>query len=301
MPRPDRPDVSLDELVIELRLVSDKDMAEIKLQSTKTGLPLGRLLVLSRLLSEEDLERLLKLQAIQRGCKLPLQLVLDAHRYAVHENLSVEEALAKAGVFAQIVSYSRLGTLLVDSKLITKPQLDEAQKLAYETRFPLGKMLTMHGAITQAQLELALDLQKQLREQSINKDEALAQLSNSMSGSTPNNLAASQSASTSAMIFAPQVLAPQNQGISPNLPNPPNKIDLGELLLVSGLITEQEFDAAFDQSIENNQNLEEVLVASGVCSSALIDIALELQKHVNSGDVSPAAAAESLIFIDDHR
>jgi hypothetical protein len=226
--------------------------------------------------------------------------VLDAYRYTVSEKLSVEQALAKAGYYAQIVSYSRLGTLLVDGKLITKPQLDEAQKLAYETRFPLGKMLTMNGAITQAQLELALDLQKQLRQRTINKDEALTQLSRSTTRSPSlktlaTNFAAIQTDDNIASIF--QTPLDQSQSQSPV----PRNIDLGELLLMSGLITEREADTAFDISVKTNKNVEDVLVASGLCSSTLIDIALELQKHVNSGDVSPAAAAESLTFIDDHR
>jgi hypothetical protein len=161
-------------------------------------------------------------------------------------------------------------------------------------------MLTMNGAITQAQLELALDLQKQLRQRTINKDEALTQLSRSTTRSPSlntlaTNFAAIQTDDNIASIF--QTPLDQSQSQSPV----PRNIDLGELLLISGLITESEADTAFDISVKTNKNVEDVLVASGLCSSTLIDIALELQKHVNSGDVSPAAAAESLTFIDDHR
>lgn len=286
MPKTDRPDILLDELLLELQLISAQQLNEFTELSKKTGLALGKTLLLSHAISEKNLEKLLKLQAIYRGCKIPRQLVLDAYRCSVSEGLTVEEGLAKAGVFAQIISFSRLGLLLVDAKLITKDQLDEAQKLANETRFPLGKTLTMHGAITQAQLSLALDLQRQMRERKISKDEALSQLTASKEGGGKalelSHMAASAPASTDEQ--------------SRSLP----KISLVELLVISGIITEHDADAAFEESTRSKQPPETILKQSELVPASLLDIAIELQESINGGDLNAAAAAETLNYIANY-
>lgn len=285
MPKIERPDISLDELLLELQLISAQQLNEFTALSKKTGLALGKTLVLSHAISEKNLEKLLKLQAIYRGCKIPRQLVLDAYRCSVNEGLTVEEGLAKAGVFAQIISFSRLGLLLVDAKLISKDQLDEAQKLASETRFPLGKTLTMSGAITQAQLSLALDLQRLMRERKINKDEALEQLAATKSGAAPTKA-----------ISAKPAGAPAPESSKAQLP----KINLVELLVISGIITENDADAAFEASTKTKQSPEEFLKGSDLVQTSLLNIALELQESINSGDLNAAAAAETLNYIANY-
>jgi hypothetical protein len=274
--------------LLELQLISAQQLNEFTALSKKTGLALGKTLVLSHALSEKNLEKLLKLQAIYRGCKIPRQLVLDAYQCSVNEGLTVEEGLAKAGVFAQIISFSRLGLLLVDAKLISKSQLDEAQKLATETRFPLGKTLTMHGAITQDQLSLALDLQRLMRQRKITKDEALEQLSRTKTGVLDESAANFVNARTS-------VTADSDQS-KVNRP----KISLIELLVISGVITEHDADTAFEAGTQSKQTPEEVLQNSDFVPQSLLNIAIELQESINSGDLNTAAAAETLNYIANY-
>ena len=83
MPTNERPDITLEQLLVALGLVSAKDLNDLNLQSGKTGLPLGRTLVISRLISEQNLERLLKLQAINRGRKLPFHFLLGGEIFAL--------------------------------------------------------------------------------------------------------------------------------------------------------------------------------------------------------------------------
>ncbi len=286
MPKTDHPDLTLDELLLELQLISAQQLNEFSQLSKKTGLALGKTLILSHVISDKDLEKLLKLQLIYRTCKIPRQLVFDAYRCAVSEGLTIEEGLAKAGVFAQIISFSRLGLLLVDANLITKNQLDEAQALANETRFPLGKTLTMHGAITQEQLSLALDLQRLMRERKITKDEALKQLAQTKSGEPGK-----------AFFAVPAVTPPANAELQESqLP----KINLVELLVISGIITEHDADAAFETGTRTKQTPEAVLRSSNLVPDALLNVALELQESINSGDLNAAAAAETLNYIANY-
>ncbi len=280
------PQLPLEELLLALELVSVQGLSELVAQSKQTGLPLGRTLILSGIVREEDLERLLKLQAIYQGCKIPVQLILDAYRFSAREGLTVEQGLAKAGVIAQIVSFSRLGTLLVDAKLITKKQLDECQKLAYQTKFPLGKSLTMHGAISDDQLRLALDVQRRMRDRVMTKDEGLAELGKTKSGGVSNSLAKVESVTVS----PPEISNSVSVGV----------VKISELLLVSGILSEQEAQKALDSSYITKKSLEEVFIDSGVVSESLLQVALELQAAISSGDLCLEAASETLAYIAEY-
>ncbi len=282
--------LQLEELLLALELLSVQGLNELVAQSKQTGLPLGRTLVLSGIIRQEDLERLLKLQAIYQGCKIPVQLILDAYRFASSEGLTVEQGLAKAGVIAQIVSFSRLGTILVDAKLITKKQLDECQQLAYQTKFPLGKMLTMHGAISDDQLMVALDVQRRMRDRLISKDEALAELAKTKSGLVSH-----------AQPVVNSVASLPAGGVAQVAPNSSvSVVNVSELLLVSGILSEQDAEKALDLSFTAKKSMEEVFIESGVVSEPLLQVALELQEAISSGDLCLEAASETLAYIAEY-
>ncbi|CAN5541050.1 hypothetical protein BH10CYA1_BH10CYA1_18560 [soil metagenome] len=251
--------------------------------ATNTGLPLGRALVLSNLISQQNLEAALRLQTIYRNSKIPLSVAVDAYLYCARDGITPEQAVAKAGFKGQIISYSKLGTLLVDAKLISKTQLDEAQKTSYQTGMQLGKMLCFNGAITEAMLSAALELQSKLRNQLINKDQALAELST---------------------MFAQQVMANAQMQLKESANDEPlknahveHKIKLGEFLLMSGVITEIDVMDALELSLSQNKTMTEVFVETAVVPSSLIGIAMELQTAVNLGHVTIESACESLHFI----
>ncbi len=85
---------------------------------------------------------------ILRKHSLPIKVAANAFRFVRTDNLPLEEALGKAGVIGQVDSLSKLGTLLVDSKLITLEQYEEAQKTGAATNTPVGRMLSLMGLIT---------------------------------------------------------------------------------------------------------------------------------------------------------
>ncbi|MFN8551972.1 MAG: hypothetical protein U0103_10820 [Candidatus Obscuribacterales bacterium] len=263
---------------------------------------------MSGVINEHDLERLLKLHAIYQGCKIPVQVVLDAYKFSITEGLTVEQALAKAGVIAQVVSYSRLGTILVDSKLITKAQLDECQKLAYETKLPLGKMLTMHGVISDDQLMLALELQRRMRDRSITKDEALTALGSTKNGSNTRAIFKAErgpvqpvmQTTHSAAFTASAASASSSASSISQISGGVSAVNISELFLVSGVLTEQDAQRALDLSFDSVKSLEEIFIDSGLVSESLLNVALELQEAVNCGDLCLEAASETLAYIVEY-
>lgn len=298
------PPLSFEALLLALELFSARGLDELISQSKQLGLPLGRALILSGVINEHDLERLLKLHAIYQGCRIPVQVVLDAYKFSITEGLTVEQALAKAGVIAQVVSYSRLGTILVDSKLITKAQLDECQKLAYETKLPLGKMLTMHGVISDDQLMLALELQRRMRDRSITKDEALTALGSTKNASNARAIFKAergpvQPVASTTHSAASTGSASSSSSISHNSSSV-SAVNVSELFLVSGVLTEQDAQRALDLSFDSVKSLEEIFIDSGLVSESLLNVALELQEAVNCGDLCLEAASETLAYIVEY-
>lgn len=276
------PPIKLGEFLVATGFLSPTQVNETMAMANQTGLPLGRALVLNNVLTQKDLDAALRLQTIYRGSKIPLAVAVNAFKHCVQEQLTPEQGLAKAGFARQIISYSKLGTLLVDAKLITKKQLDDAQATSYETGMQLGKMLTLSGAISDEMLSTALELQRRMREQSITKDAALKEMERLFG--TPKASASSAPSAVSAAQL--------------ELPKPTERtVKLGELLLMSGVITEIDVMDAFEHSLESNKPMATILVEYGVVPENLVGIAGELQEAISEGDMTIEAACESLSFI----
>jgi len=74
-------------------------------------------------------------------------------------------------------------------------------------------------------------------------------------------------------------------------------VKLGEMLLLSGLITELDVMNALEHSLTQNKPMGEVLSEHGLVPQSLIELAAELQEAVNAGDLPLAAAADSLNYV----
>ena len=54
----------------------------------------------------------------------------------------------------------QLGDLLVKAGLLPEEKLDEASRLALKMRLPIGRILTMHGHVSEAILAKAIEVQE---------------------------------------------------------------------------------------------------------------------------------------------
>lgn len=153
------PSLRLGQLLVSFGVCDQKVMEETLSFAVRTGLSIGKVAVESGLLSPDELEAVLRLQKILRQAKLSLNVAASAFRLVRSDELSLDEALGKAGVIEQIDSYSKLGVLLVDARLITPAQVDEAQRVGGAIGTAVGRVLCLMGLITPQILAEALDLQ----------------------------------------------------------------------------------------------------------------------------------------------
>ena len=267
-------------MLLQFQVISEDQLSEVTVQAARMGIPLGKTLVLSGLLTMVELENVLKLQSLVRSSQLPVDVAAKAFGLTRKEGRSLGDALNKAGYERSFKSLSRLGNLLVEAEIITQAQLDDTQEMSYETGIPLGRMLCLNGVISEQRLSLALELQRRMRDQEISKEEAVDILANRKTkfAATDHPRLAVESMNTT-----------EKKSL--------RRVKLGEMLLLSGLITELDVMNALEHSLTQSKPMGEVLAEHGLVPKSLIDLAAELQASVNNGDLPLAAAADTLNYV----
>lgn len=141
----------LGDLAVQLEVVSSEQVVQSLAISSDTGLPLGRVLVLSGLISENDLSNLILCQSLLREDLVQLEQVRNAFLRVRGSGRRLEDALLELGWERSLEKQlSPLGELLVSSAVITESQLDTYLRQQERVRLPLGRMLVSAGVMTDA-------------------------------------------------------------------------------------------------------------------------------------------------------
>jgi hypothetical protein len=271
-------DLKLGELLRALGAVESTDLSETLKLAVQVGLPLGRALVLAGHLSEDELDAALEIQALMRQGNLTIPVATRAFAL-VHAGQVLGAALEQSGWDrpAGITAYpSRLGSLLFDAKIITKQQLDEAQRTSYETGMPLGRILGLMGLLSPSQLAKALELQRMVRDKSITHNQAVLDLHSGQTQAIEVSLA--------------------QHGLT-NQSGNKKTIRLGELLMLSGILNESDIMNALEHGLTSNKPLGDVLLDLGLVTRQILDLALEMQNAVCTGALNIHAATDALHYI----
>src|SRR6516165_9666125 len=105
--------IRIGELLTSLGLVSTKDLNEALQISRDTGLPVGRVLIMSAFISEIQLQGALQAQSLLNDGLITMDQVAKAMDLSVFTSVSFDEALKKTGWVNPGSSSSKLGELLV--------------------------------------------------------------------------------------------------------------------------------------------------------------------------------------------
>jgi hypothetical protein len=267
-------ELRLGEMLQALGIVTLEQLAEAIRMAGEVALPLGRALVLYGYLTQDELNTALELQSLIKNKGLPLSTAVEAYKYVRTRNTDLGEALLAAGFTGSqaSVSASRLGTLLLDSSLITQEQLDVAQRAGYETGQPIGRMLVLMGVLGQETIDGALEVQKAFRADRITYSQALKTLN-----PNPEKSKANKALNTSGGDKASQ-----------------KQIRLGELLMLSGVLTETDILNALEYGITKQKPFGAILIELGLLTQSVLDLALNLQKLVCDGSLSLHSATDTL-------
>jgi hypothetical protein len=324
-------DVKLGELLRAVGAVEPTDLSETLKLAVQVGLPLGRALVLAGHISEEELDAALEMQALIRQGNLTIPIAGRAFVH-VHAGHPLSMALELSGWDRPdgITAYpSRLGSLLFDAKIITKQQLDEAQRTSYETGMPLGRILGLMGLISPSQLAKALELQRLgellMLSGILNESDIMNSLEHGLASNKPLgdvlldlglvtrqilDLALEMQhavctgtlnihAATDALHYisstGKKLPTDKDKGAHPSV-GVRETIRLGELLKMSGFIEDDDIKQAIDLSNRYPSLIGKMLVVSGAIDEATLLSALRCQFLLRNGHVSLDEAVKALQF-----
>ncbi len=260
------------ELLVRLKLVSEVDLNDALLVAPQFGLPLGRTLVLSGRISEAELQLVVELQPLigQNICTID-----DARKAAQMvrvSGVSPADALKKIGVQGA-TDKATLGCILTDAGLLTAAQLENAQKISYETGMRLGRVLTLNNVISHPLLTQALDLQAMVRQGRMSLPQAVEML----------------------VVTAPKHALPLKLESHGLRPAPARKqVRFGEFLVMSGLASENEILNAMETSLSKQLSLGEAIVALGLISESVFKRAERLHEQVSTGDLALNKATDEI-------
>ena len=267
--------IKFGDLLVRLNLIKESDLVDSLKVAPQFGLPLGRTLVLSGLLSENELQLAIEVQTLVNHKGYSLESARKAAHMVRVDGIPPTEALTKTGVEGTI-DKTTLGSLLLEAGAITPQQLTDAQKVGYETGIRLGRALVLHGVISHNLLTKALDLQSMIRQRKLSPQQAIDLLVAAVSKNSGSILA-------------------MNLEAHSLKPAPAKKqVRFGEFLVLCGLATEAEILNAMELSLNKQRSLGEAIVDLGLISKKIFDKAFELHEEVCAGSVALGDATDEI-------
>lgn len=268
-------EMRLGSLLIDLGLLSETDLSEAAQLAVELALPLGKVLVMSGFFGDAQLQAIVQAQSMLKDQLIELEEAKRAIALVQQSGISWTEALKQAGwVQRDVLPANKLGELLVESNIISEPELADALRRAEQSGLPLGRILALTKKINDSLLCSCLNAQVLLRDNKITRAQAI------------NGLKAAQTRQTN----IEDILSDAGEYHRA----PKATIKLGEMFVLAGILDEESIMEAIELGLVNHEPVGQVLVQRGWATLALLDTALKLQEMVNNGLITPLNSAEAL-------
>lgn len=270
-------ETKLGDLLVAAGLVKKEDLAECLETSKETGLPLGRVLFNTGKVSDTTLWSALNAQVMIRDRKISKEQATKALRAAFERQQNFESLLNDEGVIKQPQQKRiKLGELLVLAGFLSQEILMTALEVGLLEEKPLGQVLVSRQIITRQVLDSALQIQELMENHHFLPVQAAEIL----------RLVITRNMSTSQAIAELGLLGAR----------PHETIRFGELLKLSGLVTEDDIIEALRLSVINGNLLGKILVATGQLDELLVHAALRCQFLIREGFLKQEQAVIALNY-----
>jgi signal transduction histidine kinase len=267
--------VLIGDLLVACELIDQAQLSKAMPVSQKTGLPIGRVLVESGIVSNTAVRAAILAQSLIRDNLLHTDLAVKALRIVKDRDGTLEEALSLLGWRSQYYERTnKLGDLLVESGCLTERQLKDAFEVCFASGLPLGRVLVLRQVLPEFVAYAALTAQVLMREQRITRQQAVEVV---------------REANTR-MTVEPGAMRLEGARIEGSS----GKIRLGELLIAASIVTEIDLVTAVERAIVEERPIGQVLLEAGLITEELLGFALDLQGKVNSRVITPNGAVRLL-------
>ncbi len=274
----ERKQVRVGDLLAQAGVIPSEYIATALQTYEERGLPIGKALVLSGHLTEQQLRTALEVQSLVNDGLMPVEIAVDVLTIAHRENIPLSEAFKRSGfVQPEDVQTNKLGQLLVDAGVVNKKQLEESLHTNIRTGLPLGHIFCFRGFVSQALVSAALMAQQFIRRGVLDRNSAIKALK-----------AAFQREHKLEQL-------PINRGYQRLAMKPSLKI--GELFTQSRIITEQQLLDALHRSLAKGKFVGEILVELGFIDKTVVAASIELQEMLDNGTFRGGWAAEAILLV----
>ncbi|MBL8086059.1 MAG: hypothetical protein JNN26_25750 [Candidatus Obscuribacter sp.] len=268
------PTNKLGELLIEAGLVTKEQLEASLVQGQTSGLPLGRVLVVTGILTEQMLASVLNAQILIRDKRVDREQAISSLKAARDRQVPLEQTLAETGIAMPNAETVRLGELLVMAKLLEEAQLMQIVEVGLVKEQPIGQVLVESGVVNENTLQQALSVQNHVSSGKLRK---------SLSGQVLE-LVHNQNLTIEAAIERVQ---PERQQISNNLP-------LYQFLQLAGVIGPKDIEDALKAGSRNAQLMGQMLLLTGAVDQNLLQIAMKCSDLMAQGILKAEQAVIAL-------
>ena len=272
--------VLVGDLLVQSELVTLPQLADAMPVALKTGVPVGRVLIASSFLSEDNFRQALGLQSLVRDQLITEDAAIGALKLIATENLTLNDALKRLGIDSEYFnSTNRLGELLISAGAIDASNLETGLSVSFTTGLQLARVLALRGFISEKVAFVALITQSLLRDHKLTREQAVDCIRALMTGANSDVKPLSSEKSLISSALTVRKTRP---------------VRLGELLLLSGMVSQKALLSALDKGISEEVPLGRMLIRMNLLTDVELNQALILQEMVTSGTVSPQDASQAL-------
>ena len=271
----ENPGVRLGDLLTSAGLLKIEALREAMLTAKQQAMPVGRILITSGYLTENQLQAAVQAQSLLKDGLVEMSIVVKALGILVTEQTSLEQAMSRCGwqKDAEAVT-NKLGELLLEADIVSTEDLDHALSQCESVGLPLGRMLVLTNSLSEQMLSNALNAQVLLRDRKVTREQAILGLQAAQLRQLPLENALAESNSL-------------------QLPSATN-VRLGEFLIEGGLIDQPNLMNAVELGLVQNKLIGQVLRQLNLIAEKDLSAALELQKMVAAGSLKKKEAVEIL-------
>lgn len=251
----------LGDLLIDAGIIDQSQLDLALVQVNTNHLPLGRVLVINRMITEQLLASALNAQILVRDRRVTREQAISSLKAAKDRQLPIEQTLPDAMPGTETV---RLGELLVMAKLLDEEKLMQAVELGLVNEQPIGQVLVQNNMVTEAVLQSALAIQGLV---------ARGRLRKNLCGQVLQ-LVHTESLSVDAAV---EKVQPTPQ------PPPPTNIPLYQFLQLAGVIGAKEIEDALKAGSRDSRLMGQMLMMIGALDQNLFNIALNCIELMSQG------------------
>ncbi len=265
----------LGELLFEAGIVTRAQLEQALVQGESSGLPLGRVLVINGMLSEQLLSSTLNAQILVRDKRVTREQAISSLKAALVRQVPFEQHLEETGVSLHPATETvRLGELLVMAKLLDEEKLMQAVELGLVNEQPIGQVLVKNGMVSENVLTTALAIQSMVAKGELRK---------------------SQSGRVLELVNQEHIsLAAAVERVQPTPPRDATNLPLYQFLQLAGVIGPKDIEEALKMGSRDTTLMGQMLMMTGALDQNLLGIAMKCSHLMEKGILKTEQAVIAL-------